>query len=161
MSVLMSMSFQPRNENGDAAIWRQSELERQVGNLTGGAAEQAGTIRRMSGAIRPSRRPCRLPERYFCSAVGADTTASIGDPTIPGPPSRSGMPALRRAPPIGALANDLARTFAKSPRARQRATDEHAAFAQPAMFANEEARTYTPAPARSDYVFGRGIRASG
>ncbi len=143
MSVLMTMSFQPRNEMATQplAAERASNGNR---NVAGGAAEQAGT------SPNVWRDPA-FTQAMQASGAGAPP-AQTGGPsatTIPGPlVGNSGAPA---GATIGALANDLARTFAEAP-APDSARQMSMLHSLSRHIADEEARTYTPAPARSDYV---------
>ncbi|HMB11264.1 MAG TPA: hypothetical protein VKP01_11760 [Saliniramus sp.] len=146
MSVLMTMSFQPRNEMAT----QPSAAERAWNgnrNVAGGAAEQAG-------ASPNVWRDPAFTQAMQASGAGAPPVQTGGPPatTIPGP--LVGNAGASAGAMVGALANDLARTFAEAP-APDSARQMSMLQSLSRHIANEEARTYTPAPARSDYVLNR------
>lgn len=146
MSVLMTMSFQPR-QDPTAQPSAADLVSNGNRNAASSYAEQTG------GSPNVWRDPA-FTQAMQVSGAGASSTQTGGPPatTIPGPLVQNTGPSAGAA--IGALADDLLRRYA----------DAHTPDSTRQMsmlqslgryVADEEARTYTPAPARSDYVLER------
>ncbi|MGY6646207.1 MAG: hypothetical protein ACXIVD_13395 [Salinarimonas sp.] len=147
MSVLMTMSFQPRN---DMATQPSAADQASNGNpnVQGEADAPAG------GATNVWRGP-GFAQAMHASGAGAGPEAM---------PAQNGAPAtMAAAGPlvggtgtaagtlVGTLANDLARTFAEAP-APDSPTQTAMLHSLSRSVAEEEAGVFMPAPARSDYV---------
>ncbi len=150
MSVLMTMSFQPLNERTTQppAADRASNGNRNVLGEADARARGATNVWRdasFAQAMRASRSSME-PGTAQAQIAGSPAAPAAGPLVGNGGTTAGGL--------VAALANDLARTFAEAP-----APDGPRQMAMlhslSRHIAEEEAGTYTPAPARSDYVLDR------
>ena len=154
MSVLMTMSFQPRNDMApqSSAADRASNGNR---NVEGGNAEQA------SGSPNVWRDPAFTQAmRNSGTASGPAQAGESLAKTMQGPlvgnagASAGATVGATIGAKIGALVDDLARTVADAP-AADSARQLSMLHSLSRHVAEEEARAFMPAPARSDYVLER------
>lgn len=140
MSVLMTMSFRPRD---DAAAQSPSANQapdgNQVsGNNAGGQAGPAGNVWRDQSFAQAMRASGNAPTQT------AGTTAATTPGPLVGPADAA----------IGTLAGNLARTLAEAP-APDSPTQMNMLNSLSRHIAQQEAAGFMPAPARSDYVLER------